>query len=308
MFNIFNKRFGGETYSEPTNVNRLKMVVSGLAIFSLIVCTALVYFLISPVLNSTNQDSALASSMTAASQIEILVAKQRIEEGTVLRDDLFETLPTRLGLVRAGTIFANEKLSVIGNYAKYVINAGTPINQDDITDVRPNTPFRIPPGHRAVTITVDARSGVEGFAKPNSRVDVIWCFTESDGGKQVRTIVPFAKVLSVGGATQTEEAPAVQGNSTTATLLVKNREAKVIELARNMGTLSLTLVGNEETAISETDTETISLKDVLGVKRDDLKNKTPSLDGEFWTLDPQTGRKEKFVLKNNKWERELRND
>lgn len=186
-------------------------------------------------------------------------------------------------------------------FAKRLINANMPIVRDDIDDNPPLNLLQIPPGYRASTITVDSRSGVEGFAKPNSRVDVLWTYTQ-DGRKKVATIARFVKVLSVAGATQAE-GQKVSVNSkggTTVTLLVTEKDAKKIELARTLGAISLSLVGEQETGTKSNEPDTITIQDLIGrpavTEVAEVAN-----DGVMYTSDPRTGRQLRYVLRNGRW-------
>lgn len=232
---------------------------------------------------------------------DILVALTRIEEGTELRQHMFgkrawpsDSLPDKfISADRSGNMQG-------GKFAKRLISANMPILDDDLTDQPPLSTLPIPAGFRAVTIEVDIRGSVEGYAKPNSRVDVLWTFTNNEGKKEVATIVKFTKILSVAGTTSSESARTdVQGGRTTVTLLVTEKDAKKIELARNMGELSLILVGGEETTGKLDEPDTISVNDILG-KKDEAPAENPA-DGVMYATDPATGKQVRWVLRKGKW-------
>lgn len=108
------------------------------------------------------------------------------------------------------------------------------------------------PGMRAVTIKTDEIAGVGGFITPGDRVDVVLTRNAGDiaevqgnargaSGATIATevVVQNAKVLSVGqGADPASTAPRVAHS---VTLEVSAEAAQKIALARNVGTLSLTL-------------------------------------------------------------------
>jgi Flp pilus assembly protein CpaB len=239
---------------------------------------------------------------------DILVAKMRIEEGARISDDLVSIVAVPNEVVPAGAIKAVNKEMYVGQYAKNLVNAGFPLRSDDFDAYNKDAAFRIPVGQRAVSITVDARSRVEGFAKPNSRVDVLWFYSDKNSGENVATIVRFAKVLSVGGVTGEEEetvnnvAKAVQDRlkQTTLTLLVSEEEARIIELARNMGTLSLSLVGQEEPFEEATYADSVNVREVMKRVRT-MASGGVSSDGALTMYDPKLGKEVKLVLSNNRW-------
>ncbi len=231
----------------------------------------------------------------------ILVARQRIESGTQLSDDLFLIKEVQEDLVPPGVVLASEKPLIVGRYSRAVMEANSMVLHHDVSLTEPITPFNIPPGSRAITIVADARTGVEGFAKPSTLVDVLWVYDDKTSGqKNIATIVRGARVVSVAGATQTDpqqngSAPA-QG-SFTVTLLTSERDAKAIQLAVASGSLSLSLVGEEEQSSDIQSADTFSQNDLLRTKRP-IEN-----PGVCVTRDPSTGKNEKFIFTNNRWEK-----
>jgi len=108
------------------------------------------------------------------------------------------------------------------------------------------------PGMRAVTIRIDEIAGVGGFVTPGDRVDVVLtrdagAIQEAEGvakgaaGSTIATevVVQNVKVLTVGqGLDERQTAPQVANS---VTLEVTPEDAKKVALARNIGTLSLSL-------------------------------------------------------------------
>ncbi|MCC6933388.1 MAG: Flp pilus assembly protein CpaB [Deltaproteobacteria bacterium] len=243
--------------------------------------------------------------------VNVLVTRQRIEEGTPFDfNAMFIEEPRSRSQLPINYFPANRKLELTGRFAKTMINASTPLLEEHITDVQPVSTLQIPVGFRAITITVDARRGVEGWAKPNSRVDVLWTYNDPDGTKKVATIVRFVKVLSVAG--QTANAPqqgqqqgqtpaAAPQGETTVTLLVEEREAKKIELARTLGELSLSLIGNEAPKQPQNE-KPVTLRDIIGDPNDKSPEELPA-DGRMYTKDAQTGELVLYELRKGRWER-----
>jgi pilus assembly protein CpaB len=177
--------------------------------------------------------------------VEVLVPVQRIENGTPLDPAMFrrEQRP-QIAVGNSRVVKDNEE--VIGHYARTVILPGQPLQAELITSVRPNNPLTpsIPEGYRAVTISVDARSSVEGFALPGARVDVVWASRIRDK-PAVTVIVQNAKVLSAERNMNAETA-ATGVVPSTVTLLVTADDAAKIQLAQTTGSLSLSLRGDNE--------------------------------------------------------------
>jgi pilus assembly protein CpaB len=281
----------------------VRWLVGCLVSVILVLAVAIVYIAQSSNLEtqaSVTQNAAQLPVPEIRPTVEILHASTRIEEGTRFEHYMFTPLPMDSDKVPVGSIKSQDLNSIVGKFARRLINAQMPILLDDVVEKPPVSNIQIPPGYRAVTITVDARSGVEGFAKPNSRVDVLWTYTQ-DGKKNVATITRFVKVLSVGGSTggDAERANIKQGD-TPVTMLVTEKDAKKIELARNLGQLSLSLVGEQETASRSGDPDTVTIQDLIGRPAETEQAEIAS-DGVMYTADPRTGRQLRYVLRNGRW-------
>ncbi|MCB0322640.1 MAG: Flp pilus assembly protein CpaB [Bdellovibrionales bacterium] len=242
---------------------------------------------------------AAASQGTLAPTIDVLVAASRIEEGARLEPHMFNAVPMDADKTPMAVVRAADRDTIVAKFAGRMINANMPIVRDDVVDSPPLTSFHIPPGYRASTITVDARSGVEGFAKPNSRVDVLWTYAQ-DGRKKVATISRFVKVLSVSGITKSENERTAINKETTVTLLVTEKDAKKIELARTLGQLSLSLVGDQETVNRSNEPDAITIQDLVGRPAQEEPTEVAN-DGVMYTSDPRSGRQLRYVLRNGRW-------
>lgn len=120
------------------------------------------------------------------------------------------------------------------------------------------------PGMRAVTIKTDEIAGVGGFVAPGDRVDVVMTRDAGEiqevagnaqgaSGSTIATeiVVENAKVLTVGqGADERQTGPQVVSS---VTIEVSADQARKVALARNIGTLSLSLrsAAGEESASGE---------------------------------------------------------
>ena len=303
-------RFGA---ASPTHTYQAKMrwMVGGLVAAIVILVITLIFVVKNPGTPPPDTQAAPAVDRPAVVQpvastnIPILFASQRIEEGTRLESYMFVRQELPADRLPEGSIKATEEPEILGRFAKQMITANLPILRDYISEVKPISVLSIPPGYRAVTITVDSRSGVEGFAKPNSRVDILWTYTNRGGQRAVATIVRFVKILSVGGVTDSQGKVAVSANQTTVTLLVSEKDAKKVELARNLGSLSLTLVGDTEPQIvqGETGVDSVDMSSLIAEQPTEVKEEEPS-PGVMYMTDPKTGKQVRYVLKKGRWKRE----
>ncbi|MCC6954655.1 MAG: Flp pilus assembly protein CpaB [Deltaproteobacteria bacterium] len=299
-------RFGGASPTYAYSV-RMRYLVGCLALIILVLLATL-FFLLNrepaAVVAPVDTQSFNANTGTGAPKAEVLAALQRIEEGTPLDKSLFTYVSLDSEQLPEGAVLWREADMVLPNrFAAKLIGANMPVTRDSITDVRPLTSLKIPPGFRAVTIIVDARTGVEGWAKPNTRVDVLCTYTDpKDNKRKVGTVVRFVKILSVSGQTQTgtEGRSNMGGGATTVTLLVEERNAKKVELARRLGEISLALVGDVEPSGAKENSDVVTEKDIFQNEVDETVAEEPA-EGSMIMTDPKNGRPVKMLLRGGRW-------
>ncbi|MEJ0010833.1 MAG: Flp pilus assembly protein CpaB [Alphaproteobacteria bacterium] len=98
------------------------------------------------------------------------------------------------------------------------------------------------PGKRAVSIAVDSQSGNAGFIFPGDHVDLILTHSVSQQGQQVRaseTFIEDARVLAVDQMLTNPDNKAVLAK--TVTLEVTPKQAEEINVAKDLGKISLSL-------------------------------------------------------------------
>lgn len=231
-----------------------------------------------------NSNSSTASEQKKSEPVEapmqmldVLVPVQNIEAGKKLELSMFrkEKRP-KVGLPLS---VIRDFEEVKGFYARSLMTSDMPIVRDLITQVRPTNEIttKIPEGYRAVTIRVNAESGVEGWARANARVDVVWT-TTVNGQQTLSTIVQNARVLS---AAQSLKSNVLEGDTekgmqipTTVTLLVSARDSQKIQLAQTSGSLSLSLRGDNDRGKGQVG-GSITVKDLLP------KGLTPEQDRRY---------------------------
>lgn len=102
------------------------------------------------------------------------------------------------------------------------------------------------PGKRAVSVPVNASSGIAGLVFPGDRVDLILAYKFSSGGGPTRktrraseTVLADIRVLAIDQSTDDQRGKPSVGK--TATLEVTPKQAEAVTLARELGKLTLSL-------------------------------------------------------------------
>lgn len=114
-----------------------------------------------------------------------------------------------------------------------------------------------PEGKRAITIAVDAITGVGGFVRPGDAVDILWTIQLPQEGQQresqVVTLTLFqnVQVLAVGadmGGRGRTKAAASPEESRTVTLALTPQETSFLLFAREQGRIQLSLRSHADTS------------------------------------------------------------
>lgn len=135
-------------------------------------------------------------------------------------------------------------------YAKISLPPGQPILRENLQSTAPlDSGIEVPPGHRAVTIEVDATTGVDGYVIAGRHVDVLLTYLDStDGINKTRIVVEDAIVMSFAGNTgkgggDNEARPLTKGTANV-TLSMSLENTLKIMTAKALGKISLVLRGS----------------------------------------------------------------
>lgn len=122
----------------------------------------------------------------------------------------------------------------------------------------------IEPGKRAVSVSVADAASAGGLIQPRSHVDVLFTKTGSMAEAVTTTVLEDVIVLSIGrnveaaaaagtagGSGSSTPSPAVTTGNRSVTLLVTPEQARIVELAKNQGKVSLALRNPKDTTKAE---------------------------------------------------------
>lgn len=192
----------------------------------------------------------LEAAVPATSTGLVLVAKREAPAGTFLKPEDLEwvTWPED-GVVDAFIQEGDLTIEDLGGaVVRMDVHAGQPFAESFVVfpGDRGFLAAVLEPGARAVSVPVNATTGISGFIFPGDKVDVLLTValqSEANGQKQTRylseTVLQEIRVLAIDQAAQNVEGKAELAK--TATLEVTPKQAETIAIALQMGALSLSL-------------------------------------------------------------------
>lgn len=202
---------------------------------------------------------------------QVVVAAVDINMGEKLGPEMFKTIDWPAANVPENTFSEVQKLN--GRVTKVSLQKGEAVLETKLAPEGSSGGLSavIAEGKRAITVRVNDVVGVAGFALPGNFVDVIMN-TDNEVGqgdnrktKHIsKTVLEHIMVLAVAQeANRDETAPKVVN---AVTLEVTPEQAEVIDLARNVGTLSLVL--RNQADASNADTQGITKELLLSLQEE----------------------------------------
>jgi pilus assembly protein CpaB len=224
---------------------------------------AIAAFLVKQFLDT--QAPAPTQQQVQTGTINVLVAKRDIVPGTVLteedlgwepwpetaRAERFITQPVQVEGQAAGS---DPQQEFIDRVARRLIKAGEPMNREMVIKQGDSgvTAANLAKGMRAMTINVTPQQGVAGLVLPNDNVDIIMSVSVRElvglqGWRDVvlrysaETIMRNVRVVAINQKLSHDPKEGVAEPGNLVTLEVSPDQAERLTVARELGTLSLTL-------------------------------------------------------------------
>ncbi|HLF59065.1 MAG TPA: Flp pilus assembly protein CpaB [Alphaproteobacteria bacterium] len=202
-----------------------------------------------------NWMEAQRAAMTQAppaplSHDEILVAKEALPAGTLLKPEQLRWQAWPEGSVVSAYIAKGKRTpeDFAGAVIREGLREGQPLT--DTMVVKPgDSGFLaavLAPGMRAVSVSINATTGISGFVFPGDRVDVILTHNIQKPGEEQQivrhaseTVLSNVRVIAVDqSVNDQEDKPAVAKN---VTLEATPKQAEILTLVSELGKLSLSL-------------------------------------------------------------------
>ena len=301
-------RFGSHS-SFYSYQKKLHLIVGSISLLILVLSGTIIFLLwqedTPPAVAAERNSTDNPAAVNAVSGIEVLVAAQRVESGSVLRDDYFKTASLSNAELPSGVILAKDRSMLSDYYASRMIIPGAILHHDDITRERPPIAIDIPPGYRASTIIADAQQLAAGLITPQSRVDILFSYTNELGRRMTSTLVQFAKVISINGMTEKNEKINISSQPIPVSLLVTEMDAKRIELARNYGKLTLVLLGSTSVPTVGAGSDPVDLNSIINPhpEKETKAAEEPEYPGTMIVNDPLSGKQLVYKLTHKGWKR-----
>lgn len=195
-----------------------------------------------------------AAAATVPQGPKVLVAKKPLPVGTIIDASMIDWTPWPKDAIQPSYYQQGQADSdptkLLGTVVRYPIAAGQPLTRGSIvgSDDRSFLAAALGPGMRAVTVPVNASTGLAGFVFPGDRVDLVLTQEVRGGGdgeplRVSETIVRNIRVLAADQryTDKDEDGKPVVKEARNVTLEVTPRMAEKIAVSQSMGTLSLSL-------------------------------------------------------------------
>lgn len=189
----------------------------------------------------------LKNAATNIKYQKVVVAKINIPSKTTISNDMLE-LKNVPGEYINGTAYT-KLADVVGKINKYEIISGEQILKAKIVgekDITQGMSYVIPKGKRAMTISVNQVTGVNGFIRPSDHVDLAVTMEMEVGEQRLKQmvnkiIVQDIEILAVEKVVNQDAQKDKNVDLKTITLLVSVDDTRLIMLANDKGILHLLL-------------------------------------------------------------------
>ncbi|QHE76505.1 Flp pilus assembly protein CpaB [Hydrogenophaga sp. PBL-H3] len=196
----------------------------------------------------------------AGEKSSVLVATRDLELGQAITAQMLQPIAWPAGSQPEGSF--NDVKLLEGRVVRAGIYKGEPVLEPKLAPegTKAGLDSVIKPGHRAITVKVNEVVGVAGFLAPGSYVDLLVNINDDRDKSISRVVLERIMVLAVAQeANRPDNSKARVVNAVT--LEVLPEQAEKIDLARNVGTLSLML--RNQVDIEGTPTNGITREDLF---------------------------------------------
>jgi pilus assembly protein CpaB len=189
----------------------------------------------------------------------VVVASQDLPVGAVINDTQVKTVGWPKASMPQGSFAATGQ--VVGRIVLDRVATGEPVTAAKLVPAGGQTgilTYKIPEGHRAITVAVDQVSGVAGFITPGNKVDVVLSVAPPGGGQLLSKIVlQDVPILAIGQIIAQEKKDEKPQVVPTVTMDVTPEDAEKLAVASSQGRLQLVLRRAGDTEVVRTTGATV---------------------------------------------------
>jgi len=183
------------------------------------------------------------------------------------------------------TGFYSDVDSVLAQSTKVFLIQGEPVLASKLSAVGGGLSLRIPEEKRAMSLSVNEITGVNGFILPGDRVDVLVTIDNAKGSNVAvtKTILQNVEVLAAGAKTETRRNHQITVQ--TVTMLVDQEGAEALSLGMHQGEVNLVLRNPMDQVIVKT--KPTDTKKVLDLYTSTRSTRTRSSSSSTTTPEPE---------------------
>ncbi|MDP8289355.1 MAG: Flp pilus assembly protein CpaB [Candidatus Susulua stagnicola] len=179
------------------------------------------------------QDQRIIQQLVNKGEIlEIVLAETDISKDVTITQGMVSLRRIRSNAYQPGDLTSLD--SAIGKFARVDILKGQHVNSGMIRSSA-GTKFlsqRVPKGMRAMTLSVDKISAIEGLIKPSDCVDIIGTFNIAAGQNLVVTLFQGIKILATGKNISPNK---INSTAETVTVALKPKDIKLLTYVLESG-------------------------------------------------------------------------
>jgi len=234
---------------------------------------------------------------TAYSSVVVVAAAERIKAGTEIQPDMLGRIEMPEAGVSDDHVLARYEPQLIGQTINRNVERRDPLLRSYFRQPVERLQDKLDPEQRALTLRVDAVTGVAGNIVPGSHVDILGTFGIKKAGKagsgralsaspETETVMVLNDVRILAVDTRTREVDYVtqagtrrRSSYSTVTVAVTPEEASVLVFAQDYGTLTLLLRSPADTDVGPppADVNDVNLESriraVLADRQERLRNR-----------------------------------
>ena len=217
-------------------------------------------------------NTARQMSIGQTSGAKVVIVEHPIEAGKAITADQIKSIDWPGSTV---PLYASTRTKeVVGRIARVSMIPGEPVLPGKLapTSATGGLSSIIPEGQRAITVKVNEVIAVAGFALPGSYVDVLVSGKDANKQQFSRTVLSRVKVLAVAQETSTEPDKPKVVNAVT--LALAPHDSETLDLARNIGVLSLVLRNELDTG--EVSSAGVWLPDIVNPQGTNATTSSPA--------------------------------